>query len=308
MNHSITVPFYGSNLVSIKVEDVAYVAMRPIVEAIGLDWGSQSVKIRNNKEKLGCCDIATPSNGGMQSMVCIPIRKLNGWLFSINPAKVKESIRNKVIQYQEECFEALHDYWTKGIAVHPNFRAEKTRKALPNGLTIDQQDTIKTYHKTLVARLPKEKQAKLAITLWSAIKSKYGVSYKEVPPEEFTGVVSLMSRVAVDYLEAEWLPETSRALVQKKGIHLTPIVMPQLNNGHNKRQEQINYISMIRMYELRNAPISILLSQLEQFDFDTGALKLEYKALKELIATYHRKFAAVAMVMDSEPSYGFLHY
>ncbi|MBO2700765.1 phage antirepressor N-terminal domain-containing protein [Shewanella algae] len=31
--------------------------------------------------------MSIPSKGGIQQMLCIPLRKLNGWLFSINPAK-----------------------------------------------------------------------------------------------------------------------------------------------------------------------------------------------------------------------------
>ncbi|HAS8353861.1 TPA: hypothetical protein I7721_22630, partial [Vibrio vulnificus] len=63
-----------------------------------------------------------PSAGGLQEMLCIPLRKLNGWLFSINPNKVKASIRDKLIAYQEECFAALHDYWSKGVSVNPRKR------------------------------------------------------------------------------------------------------------------------------------------------------------------------------------------
>lgn len=51
-------------------------------------------------------------------MLCIPLKKLNGWLFSINPEKVRADIRDKLIQYQEECFTVLHDYWTKGEAAN----------------------------------------------------------------------------------------------------------------------------------------------------------------------------------------------
>lgn len=85
----------------------------------------------------------------------------------------------------------------------PAYRKEQTRKALPLGLTIEQQDVVKAHHKVLVQSAPKEKQAKLAITLWSAVKSKFGVSYKAVPPDDFVNVISLMSRLA---LEGEHLP------------------------------------------------------------------------------------------------------
>lgn len=36
-------------------------------------------------------------------MLCLALRKLNGWLQTISPNKVKPEIREKVVQYQEEC-------------------------------------------------------------------------------------------------------------------------------------------------------------------------------------------------------------
>lgn len=121
-----TLSFHGSDLITLKVENVIYTAIRPIVEAIGLDWASQSVKLNKNKEKFGCCDIATPTNGGLQKMLCMPIKKLNGWLFSINPEKVRSDLKEKVICYQEECFEALYNYWHFGKAERKTTVNERT--------------------------------------------------------------------------------------------------------------------------------------------------------------------------------------
>ena len=46
----------------------------------------------------------------------MPIKKLNGWLFSINPNKVRAELKERLENYQEECFLALWDYWTEGVA------------------------------------------------------------------------------------------------------------------------------------------------------------------------------------------------
>ncbi|ECC3693158.1 phage antirepressor Ant [Salmonella enterica] len=113
------VPFNGQEIIAVVAAGATYVAMRKIVENIGIDWTGQSVKLRKQKEKFGCRDISIPSKGGIQKMLCIPLKKLNGWLFSINPEKVRADIRDKLIQYQEECFTVLHDYWTKGKAENP---------------------------------------------------------------------------------------------------------------------------------------------------------------------------------------------
>ncbi|ECC3110662.1 antirepressor protein Ant, partial [Salmonella enterica subsp. enterica] len=117
--NTISVPFNGQQIITAMAAGVTYVAMRPIVENIGIDWAAQFVKLKKQSKKFGCCDIATPSKGGIQKMLCIPLKKLNGWLFSINPEKVRADIRDKLIQYQEECFTVLHDYWTKGKAENP---------------------------------------------------------------------------------------------------------------------------------------------------------------------------------------------
>lgn len=69
-------------------------------------------------------------------MLCIPLRKLNGWLFSINPEKVRADIRDKLIQYQEECFTALHDYWNKGVAVNPRKSTTEERTSLRDAVNL----------------------------------------------------------------------------------------------------------------------------------------------------------------------------
>ena len=88
-----------------------------------------------------------------------------------------------------------------------SLQPQSPRKALPSGLTHEQQMEVKALHNILLQSVPFEKQKALAITLWSAVKSKFKVGYKDVPPEQFPEVLSLMARVAVEkgaqYREAE---------------------------------------------------------------------------------------------------------
>lgn len=52
-------------------------------------------------------------DGKLRKMGCIPLKKLNGWLFGINPNNIPNlNTRSKVEQYQEECFEVLWNYWS----------------------------------------------------------------------------------------------------------------------------------------------------------------------------------------------------
>lgn len=109
--------FLGQEITLIDNNGVAFVAMREVVEGIGLNWASQSVKLNQNCSKFNCCHIATVAEDGKnREMLCMPIKKLNGWLFSINPNKVRSDLKERLENYQEECFLALWDYWTTGIA------------------------------------------------------------------------------------------------------------------------------------------------------------------------------------------------
>ena len=77
-------------------------------------------------------------------------------------------------------------------------------KALPGGLAIDQQEVIKEMVKARLEAVPQEQRAKAAITCWSALKSKFGDTYKAIPPEKFSDAVSLVARVP---LKGEYLPK-----------------------------------------------------------------------------------------------------
>lgn len=110
------VTFHGDTIFCVEHGEQPYTPVRSIIENMGLDWASQSVKLNTNKERWGVVIIATPSNGGEQRMLCIPVRKLPAFLASINPNKVAEHLRKKLEVYQNECDDALWDYWTQGVA------------------------------------------------------------------------------------------------------------------------------------------------------------------------------------------------
>ncbi|EMZ9258354.1 hypothetical protein ABFE86_000127 [Escherichia coli] len=198
---TINVPFHGAELYVVNHNGEPYTPMKPIVEGMGLDWKSQHKKISQRFSK-GMVEITIPSAGGVQAMICMALRKLAAWLNSISPNKVRPEIRDKVIQYQEECDDVLYEYWTKGHVVNPR----KAKKALPGKITTEQQEAIKQLVMSRGQSLPKEKQAKAMITMWSSLKSHFGCSYKEIDEDQFAEALSLVARVP---LEGEYLPAGS---------------------------------------------------------------------------------------------------
>ncbi|EKD5790828.1 phage antirepressor Ant [Escherichia coli] len=191
--HTINVPFHGTNLFLVSINNEPYVPMKPVVEGMGMVWAAQFVKLKQRLVK-GISEIEIPSAGGKQLMICLAFRKFAAWLSSIQPNKVRPEIRDKVIQYQEECDDVLYEYWTKGHVVNPR----KAKKALPGKITTEQQEAIKQLVMSRGQSLPKEKQAKAMITMWSSLKSHFGCSYKEISEEQFTEALSLAARVPLE--------------------------------------------------------------------------------------------------------------
>lgn len=112
-NQIIAVEFRNQKIQTVQKNEVVFVVLRRIVENLGLSWSSQYQKIDKLRDKFSCVDIdTTGSDGKTYVMLCIPLRKLNGWLFSINPNKVRADIRPALVAYQEECFRVLHDHFT----------------------------------------------------------------------------------------------------------------------------------------------------------------------------------------------------
>lgn len=154
------IEFHGDTIFCIEHDEQPYAPMRPIVENLGLQWGAQAAKFRANKERWGVVIIAMPSkstvsiidtvakDGKEREMLCLPIRKLPAWFASIHPAKVKPELRAKIELYQNECDDALWNYWMNGRAerkpdtpaepsplVKLEVRSDNTssQKALPGG-------------------------------------------------------------------------------------------------------------------------------------------------------------------------------
>lgn len=119
------VDFHGQKLTVVSKDDQPYVAMRAIVDGMGLDWASQYRKFVDDGSRWGVVMMTTPSQGGEQTSLCLPLRKLTGWLMTLQPSRMAPEVAANVLVYQAECDDALWDYWTKGAAVNPRATMSK---------------------------------------------------------------------------------------------------------------------------------------------------------------------------------------
>lgn len=141
----IPVPFYSDTLVLVDHEGVPFVAMRPIAENMGLDWATQFRKMMEKFKSTVGIMTTVAEDGKQREMICLPLRKLPAWLYSINRSKVKPELREKIARYQDECDDALWDYWTKGSATRPGARPPSISQQLSaHGIRLRLLDKIET--------------------------------------------------------------------------------------------------------------------------------------------------------------------
>lgn len=169
MNKLITIPFHNQTIVAIEHNGKPYIAMRPIVENLGLDWASQYVKLTERFSK-GVVMITTPSAGGSQEMLCLPLTKLAAFLYSINASKVNPKLRDIIIAYQEECDEVLFNHFISRyqadeyehnalleciFARRPQWRktVDYTKQGLTTGQIAKLQNKCKSSVRSMKARI-----------------------------------------------------------------------------------------------------------------------------------------------------------
>ncbi|MDZ9283202.1 phage antirepressor N-terminal domain-containing protein [Escherichia coli] len=178
------VPFNGQQIITAMAAGVAYVAMKPIVENLGMSWSTQQTKLMKQISKFNCVHMnMVAADGKLRKLLCLPLKKLNGWLFSINPEKVRDDIRDKLIQYQEECFTVLHDYWTKG-------KAENARKKT----SVDDRTPLRDAVNMLVS-----KKHLMYPEAYAMIHQRFNVgSIEELDASQIPQAVEYIHRVVLE--------------------------------------------------------------------------------------------------------------
>ena len=129
MNTLISIPFHHKPLCLIDADGKPYVAMRPIVDGMGLNWKGQERRLKARFTSTVCILHTVALDGKQREMLCLPLEKLPAWLLSIDPRKVAPTIRANVERYQAESEAALWNYWTTGIAKQDEIRREMAELA-----------------------------------------------------------------------------------------------------------------------------------------------------------------------------------
>jgi hypothetical protein len=128
------IEFYGDMIDVVELENgQPGVAMRRLVDNLGLEWSGQQKKLQD--PIFNCVHMYTTGSDNKQyEMLVMPVKSIPAYLFSINPNKVREDLREKLARYRLECVDVLYNYWARGYAVNPRSTTEGILEDYVQGL------------------------------------------------------------------------------------------------------------------------------------------------------------------------------
>lgn len=185
-----------------------------------------------------------------------------------------------------------YDDLVNGRIEHP----ECKKKSLPGKITADQQEAIKQLVLTRGKSVPQEHQAKATITLWSALKSHFGCTYKEISEEQFTEALSLAARVP---LEGEFIsrqqelpsPALTISYPADWFIRRSPyIAIRQEGQSHY-------YLDSGMLMECPSPALGIM-RELSEHGYDVTAASMEINALRHIMEHTRHILGDIAMMAD----------
>lgn len=91
------------------------VAVRPICDALGIDFSAQLQRLKRD-QILSSTVVTITTVGGDgkdREMITIPFKFVFGWLFTIDTSKVRPEVKEMVIDYKIQCYEALYNHFAR---------------------------------------------------------------------------------------------------------------------------------------------------------------------------------------------------
>ncbi len=115
----VRVPFHGTELLTVGVDDKPHIVLRPAIEALGIDYATQYTKLRARSWAVVGQRPTTGSDGKTYQMMTVDVRTFLMLLATVDERRVAEHVRPLLVAYQREVADVIESYWTKGAAARP---------------------------------------------------------------------------------------------------------------------------------------------------------------------------------------------
>lgn len=118
--------FNGKTLVFLSKEGEYWIALKPICEALSVNYNRQYQEITNNPvySQLFAQKQMVAADGKMRKMVCLPEKRIYGWLMSI------QSNTPNLVEYKIKCHDILFDYFHGTITGRKELLTQKAKAQL----------------------------------------------------------------------------------------------------------------------------------------------------------------------------------
>ena len=91
----------------------AWVAFRPLCDALGVDPDTQAKKLRNRSWATTVLKTVVAADGRTREMLMVDRRTLTMWLATLDEHRVAEGARDRVIAYQAEAADAINAFFNQ---------------------------------------------------------------------------------------------------------------------------------------------------------------------------------------------------
>lgn len=115
--------FNGKTLVFLAVDGQYWIALKPICEAIGVNWARQHTNLLADPilGQLYAEQHMVGADNKVRKMVSLPEKWVYGWLIGI------QSASPELNQYKKLCYEVLNDYFHGTISGRKSLLREKAK-------------------------------------------------------------------------------------------------------------------------------------------------------------------------------------
>jgi hypothetical protein len=118
--------FNGKNLVFLSVEGEYWIALKPICEALGVNWARQHTNLLSDPifSQLYAEQHMVGADGKNRKMVSLPEKWIYGWLIGI------QSAAPELLEYKKMCYEVLNNYFHGSIISRKELLTQKVKAQL----------------------------------------------------------------------------------------------------------------------------------------------------------------------------------
>lgn len=162
MKELAQIPFHNTTIYT--TADGAYVALRPVCEALGLDANGQWQRLQRQSWATACMMHAVAADGKRREMTFIDRRTFTMWLATIDTGRVKDERAHSLLDvYQREAADALDKYFNEGAAVNPR-AVEASAPATTTGPhSVETQARVLDILKNVIAKDYLEAKARIVL-------------------------------------------------------------------------------------------------------------------------------------------------